>query len=162
MRAIGITLSSPYRTMWYLKDFLKRVDSLDLDGENRKRARLLHTERMERFKNAILKQREETNDRMAEMFGHFRELKISKAPKKVLIKEETKSPNTKKVNSISLTRGEEERNDKDNVTAGNDINGTDTEMPVKEAEMENEAENRTKNKPIKKAENKEIAEAPSS
>ncbi|GKA60104.1 hypothetical protein Tco_0759417 [Tanacetum coccineum] len=38
----------------------------------------------------------------------------------------------------------------------------DTEMPVKEAEKENEAENGTKNEPIKKAKNKETAEAPNS
>ncbi|GJX52706.1 MAK10-like protein [Tanacetum coccineum] len=84
-----------------------------------------HTERMERFENAIFKQREEINDRMAEI-------------------------------------GEEERNDNDDMAADGGINGTDTEMLVKEAEKENEAENGTKNETIKKAENKETAKAPSS
>ncbi|GJV11780.1 hypothetical protein Tco_1353321 [Tanacetum coccineum] len=79
-----------------------------------------HTERMERFENAIFKQREEINDRMAEM------------------------------------------NDIDYMVADNGINGIDRKMPVKEAEKETEAENGTKNKPIKRAEREEIAEASSS
>ncbi|GJY31742.1 hypothetical protein Tco_0415237 [Tanacetum coccineum] len=70
-----------------------------------------YTERMERFENAIFKQREEINDRMAEMFRLLKELTNSRAPKKVLIRDEAKSLVTKNVNSISLTRGEEERND---------------------------------------------------
>ncbi|GJV61180.1 MAK10-like protein [Tanacetum coccineum] len=67
----------------HLKDLLKLVDSLDIDGENRERKRLrpspqpqaldttfearvrdymaAHTERMERFENTIFKQREEIN-----------------------------------------------------------------------------------------------------
>ncbi|GKF52614.1 hypothetical protein Tco_0159524, partial [Tanacetum coccineum] len=87
-----------------------------------------HTERMERFKNAIFKQREEINDRMTEMFRLLKELTTCRAPEKVLIREEAKSP----------------------PIGG--INGTDTEMLVKEAEKETEAENGTKNKPIKRAE----------
>ncbi|GJW30525.1 hypothetical protein Tco_0047400 [Tanacetum coccineum] len=50
-----------------------------------------HTERMERFENAIFKQREEINDKMAEMFGLLKELTTSRAPEKVLIREEAKS-----------------------------------------------------------------------
>ncbi|GJV98808.1 zinc finger BED domain-containing protein RICESLEEPER 2-like protein [Tanacetum coccineum] len=68
-----------------------------------------HSERMERFENAIFKQREEINDRMTKMFGLLKELTTSKAPEKVLIREETKFPITKNVNSISLAKGEEER-----------------------------------------------------
>ncbi|GJT75518.1 zinc finger, CCHC-type containing protein [Tanacetum coccineum] len=49
-----------------------------------------HTKRMERFKNAIFKQREEINDRMTEMFGHLKELTTSRVPEKVLIREEAK------------------------------------------------------------------------
>ncbi|GJU61137.1 zinc finger, CCHC-type containing protein [Tanacetum coccineum] len=92
---------------------------------------------MERFENAIFKLREEINDRMAEMFR--------------LLKE--------------LTTREEEKNDKDDIAAGDDIerpNGTDTEMPVKEADKENEAKNGTKNEPIKKFKKKQAVEAPSS
>ncbi|GJV42934.1 hypothetical protein Tco_1427470 [Tanacetum coccineum] len=80
-----------------------------------------HTERMERFKNAIFKQREEINDRMAEVFELLKELTTSRAPKKVLIREEAKSSVTKNVNSISLTRGEEEKNDDNDVVTGDDI-----------------------------------------
>nr|GEU41281.1 hypothetical protein [Tanacetum cinerariifolium] len=67
---------------------------------------------MERFENAIFKQREEINDRMTEMFRLLKELTTSRAPEKVFIREETKFLVTKNVNSISLTRGEEERSEK--------------------------------------------------
>ncbi|GJQ99402.1 zinc finger, CCHC-type containing protein [Tanacetum coccineum] len=46
--------------------------------------------------------REEINGRMTEMFRLLKELTTSKAPEKVLIREETKSPVTKNVNSIYL------------------------------------------------------------
>ncbi|GJV86234.1 zinc finger, CCHC-type containing protein [Tanacetum coccineum] len=90
------------------------------------------------------------------------ELTTSRALEKVLIREEAKSPVTKNVNSISLARGEEERNDNDVLAADGGINGTDTKMPVKEAEKKIEAGNGTKNKPIKRAEREETAEASSS
>ncbi|GKC94933.1 zinc finger, CCHC-type containing protein [Tanacetum coccineum] len=99
---------------------------------------------MERFENAIFKLRGEINDRMAEMFRLLKELTTSRALKKV---------------------GEDERNEKDDIAAGDGIerpNETDTEMPVKEADKENEAENGTKNKPIKKFKKKQAVEAPSS
>ncbi|GJU53131.1 MAK10-like protein [Tanacetum coccineum] len=91
-----------------------------------------HTERIERFENAIFKQREEINDRMTEMFGLLKELTTSRAPEKVLIREEAKFPVTKNVNSISLTRGEEERSEKTDVTTSDDFEKptkTETEMP---------------------------------
>ncbi|GKE46884.1 hypothetical protein Tco_1478142 [Tanacetum coccineum] len=65
-----------------------------------------HTERMERFKNTIFKQREEINGRMTEMFGLLKELTTSRTPEKVLIREEANFPVTKNVNSISLTKEE--------------------------------------------------------
>ncbi|GKB91390.1 hypothetical protein Tco_0963662, partial [Tanacetum coccineum] len=105
-----------------------------------------HTERMEKFKNTIFKQREEINDRMAEMSGLLKELTTSMAPKKVLIGEEAKSPVTKNVNFISLAKREEERSDKGDMAADDSINGTHTEMPLKEVEKETESENETKNK----------------
>nr|GEW33748.1 hypothetical protein [Tanacetum cinerariifolium] len=80
-----------------------------------------HTERIERFKNAIFKQREEINDRMTEMFGLLKELTTSRTPEKVLIREDVNFPIIKNVNSISLARGEEERSDKIDVATGNDI-----------------------------------------
>ncbi|GJW02562.1 hypothetical protein Tco_1561418 [Tanacetum coccineum] len=120
---------------------------------------------MERFENVIFKQREEINDRMAEMFGLLKELTTSRAPEKVLIREEAKYPVTKNVNSISLSRGKEEKNDEDNVTTGDGIektSGSDPKMPVKEAEKENEAKNGAKNKPIKRAKREEVVEASNS
>ncbi|GJW63899.1 MAK10-like protein [Tanacetum coccineum] len=72
---------------------------------------------MERFENAIFKQRDEMNGRMTEMFGLLEELTTSRAPKKVLIREEAKSPVTKSVNSISLIR-EEGKNDIYDIATG--------------------------------------------
>ncbi|GJW24306.1 zinc finger, CCHC-type containing protein [Tanacetum coccineum] len=110
------------------------------------------TKRMERFENAIFKQQEEISDKMAEMFGLLKELTASRAPGKVLIREEAKSPVTKNVNSISLAKGEEERNNDNDVATGDDIEKptrTETGMLV------NEAENGIKNEPIRKAEKEE-------
>nr|GEY75453.1 hypothetical protein [Tanacetum cinerariifolium] len=99
---------------------------------------------MKRFKNAIFKQREEINDKMTEMFRLLKELMCSKASEKVLIREKAKFPVTKNVNSISLTKEEEERSKKTDVTTSNDIEKptkTEMEMPVKEAKKEDEAGN---------------------
>ncbi|GJY37615.1 MAK10-like protein [Tanacetum coccineum] len=92
---------------------------------------------MKRFENTIFKQREEINGRMTEMFGLLKELTTSKTPEKVLIREEAKFPITKNVNSISLTKGEEERSNK---TPGNTekLTETETKMPIKEVEKMNE------------------------
>ncbi|GJS45108.1 hypothetical protein Tco_0595229 [Tanacetum coccineum] len=65
-----------------------------------------HTERMERFKKAIFKQREQIDDRMAEVFGLLKELTTNRALEKVLVREEARHPITKHVNSISLIRME--------------------------------------------------------
>ncbi|GJT75173.1 MAK10-like protein [Tanacetum coccineum] len=83
-----------------------------------------NTERMERFKNAIFKQREGINSRMTEMFGLLKELTTIRTSEKVLVREEAKFPITKNVNSISLTKGEEERSNMTKVTPEN------TEMPI--------------------------------
>ncbi|GKA65967.1 MAK10-like protein [Tanacetum coccineum] len=45
---------------------------------------------MERFENAIFKQREEINDRLAEMFELLKELTTNRDPEKVLIREDAK------------------------------------------------------------------------
>ncbi|GJR52688.1 hypothetical protein Tco_1403209 [Tanacetum coccineum] len=130
-----------------------------------------HTKRMERFENVIFKQREEINDRMTEMFGLLKELTASRTLEKVLIREEARHPITKNVNSISLIKGEEEKSAKDNAMSGDSIekpDGSDAVMPLKEVKKENEAENRTKNEPVKIAKKKltrikeeESMEAPS-
>nr|GFC32018.1 hypothetical protein [Tanacetum cinerariifolium] len=78
------------------------------------------------------------------MFMLLKELMTSKALEKLLIREEAKFPVTKNINSISLTRGEEERSEKTDVTTGRDFKKptkTETKMPVKEAKKEDEAEN---------------------
>ncbi|GJX14388.1 MAK10-like protein [Tanacetum coccineum] len=105
---------------------------------------------------------QEINDRMAEMFGLLKEIITNRALEKVLIIEEAKSPVTKNVNSISLARKEEERNDKDDIATDGGINKTNTEIPVKEANKESKADDGTKNKPTRKTKNKEAAEVPSS
>ncbi|GJX05194.1 MAK10-like protein [Tanacetum coccineum] len=114
---------------------------------------------MERFDNTIFKQQEEINDKLAKMFELLKELTTSRAPKKVLIGEEAKSPITKNVNSISLSRGDEERNDDNDVATCDDIEKpTRTEM----GRLVNKAENGIKNKPIRNAKKEETTEAPSS
>ncbi|GKE53456.1 zinc finger, CCHC-type containing protein [Tanacetum coccineum] len=102
--------------------------------EARIRGYMAHSERMERFENAIFKQ--------------------------LLIREEAKFPITKNVNSISLAKGEEERSDKMDKTLDNTVKPTVTEIeiPVIKAERSDE----TKNKPIKKAEREEVKEVLSS
>ncbi|GJV60478.1 MAK10-like protein [Tanacetum coccineum] len=121
-----------------------------------------HNERIERFENAIFKQREGINSRMTEMFGLLKELMTCRTLKKVLIRKKAKFPLTKNANSISLTKGEEERSNKKEVTPDNTKRPTEkeAEMQVEKAETKNEAENGTKNKSIKTPENKEAVEAP--
>ncbi|GKE53873.1 MAK10-like protein, partial [Tanacetum coccineum] len=89
-----------------------------------------HTERMERFENAIFKQREGINSRMTEMFGLLKELTTSKTPEKILIREEAKFPITKNVDYISLTKGEEERSNMTKVTPDNTKKPTETEVEM--------------------------------
>nr|GEV73544.1 hypothetical protein [Tanacetum cinerariifolium] len=51
-----------------------------------------HTERMERFEEAIYKQREEINERMMEMFSLLKEFTKGKSLEKVLVREEVNKP----------------------------------------------------------------------
>ncbi|GKE64658.1 MAK10-like protein [Tanacetum coccineum] len=80
-----------------------------------------HTKRVERFKKAMLKQRNEINGRMAEMFGLLKELTSSTTPEKVLVMEEVRNPITKNVNAISLCRIENEKVREDNEVIDNNI-----------------------------------------
>ncbi|GJW81111.1 retrovirus-related pol polyprotein from transposon TNT 1-94 [Tanacetum coccineum] len=89
-----------------------------------------HTERIERFENALFKQREGINSRMTEMFR--------------LLKELTTSRTLEKVTPDNIERPTE----------------TEAEMPVKKDETKNEAENGTRNKSIKIPENEEAVKAP--
>ncbi|GJV62966.1 MAK10-like protein [Tanacetum coccineum] len=85
----------------------------------------------------------------------------SRTPKKVLIREEAKFLVTKNIYSISLTKGEEERSNKTEVTSDNakKPSETKTKMPVREAEAMNGAENGAGNKSIKTLENDKVVEA---
>ncbi|GJT16995.1 MAK10-like protein [Tanacetum coccineum] len=114
-----------------------------------------HTKRMKRFKNAIFKQREEINDRMAEMFGLLKELTASKTLEKVLVREEARHPITKHVNSISLIRMEEEKNVKNNMVVGKNIvelNKSIEAETLEEVDKDDEVDNRTNIEPVKSAE----------
>ncbi|GJW11399.1 MAK10-like protein, partial [Tanacetum coccineum] len=110
-----------------------------------------HTKRMGRFENAVLKQHDEINGRMTEMFGLLKELTTSKTPKKVLVREEAKFPVTKNVNSISLANEGDERSNEKMETPENTKKTTETgtETPPKGAKPKDEAENRPETKPIK-------------
>nr|GEZ44316.1 zinc finger, CCHC-type [Tanacetum cinerariifolium] len=91
-----------------------------------------HTKRMERFENAICKQREGINRRMTEIFVLLKELMTSRTPEKVT-PDNTESPTE-----------------------------TKAKIQVKEAETRNGAEDRAENKSIKTPKNEEAVEAPSS
>ncbi|GJR13848.1 MAK10-like protein [Tanacetum coccineum] len=83
---------------------------------------------MERFENAIFKQHEEINDRMAEMFRLLKELTASRTPEK------------------------EEKNVGNNGAIGESVvepSNYEEEKPLKEVDMTNEVERRTDDKPAK-------------
>ncbi|GJU65374.1 MAK10-like protein [Tanacetum coccineum] len=65
-------------------------------------------------------------------FHERTELTTSRTPEKVLIREESKVPVTKNVNSISLARGDEERSDKMDETLDNTVKPTAEEKDVVE------------------------------
>ncbi|GKB63721.1 hypothetical protein Tco_0919907, partial [Tanacetum coccineum] len=114
-----------------------------------------HTEIMERFENAIFKQREEINDRMAKMFELLKELTASRTPKKVLVREEARHPITKNVNSISLIRIKEEKSVRNNRVVGKNIvesNKPEVLGTLEEVDREGEVRNRTNNESAKNTE----------
>ncbi|GJY06316.1 hypothetical protein Tco_0373370 [Tanacetum coccineum] len=98
-----------------------------------------HTERMGRFKNVILKQREEINGRMTEMFRLLKELTTSRTPEK----------------------DERERNGtKSTSDCTKEPTKTKTEMPVVETKEVNKVE--SKANASKTSKNEEAVEAPGS
>nr|GFA79621.1 hypothetical protein [Tanacetum cinerariifolium] len=107
-----------------------------------------HTKRIKRFEHTVFKLREEINDRITEMFGLLKEIMTTRAPEKVLIREEAKFPITKNVNSISFSKGEEETSDKNNIAIGDNTEKPtkiETKTPSKKAEKGNEAESKDEN-----------------
>ncbi|GJS67278.1 MAK10-like protein [Tanacetum coccineum] len=101
---------------------------------------------MERFENDIFKQREEINDRMAEMFELLKKLTASRTSEKVLVREEARHPITKHVNSISIIRMEEEKSVGNNGVVGKNIvepNRSNVAKTIEEVDRDDEAENKT-------------------
>ncbi|GKB05805.1 MAK10-like protein [Tanacetum coccineum] len=112
----------------HLKDFLKLVDSLDLDGDNRERTRLCL------FIFSLRDQASNWLERLLagsittweDLTTRFRPTPQPQALETTFeAREEAKSPITKNVNSISLARGEEERSDKTNETLSNTVKPTE-------------------------------------
>ncbi|GKA43444.1 hypothetical protein Tco_0736168 [Tanacetum coccineum] len=100
-----------------------------------------YAKRMERFKNAIFKQREVINDRMTEMFGLLKELSVSRTLKKVLIREEARHLIAKNINSISVIRVEEGKTAVNNRAIVESIvepSKSEEEEPPKKASVTNE------------------------
>ncbi|GJT80627.1 hypothetical protein Tco_1054969 [Tanacetum coccineum] len=96
---------------------------------------------MERFKNAIFKQREEIKDRMAEMFRLLKELTASQTSERV----------------------EEENNVEGNEVVNKNVmepDRSDAAVPPKEVDKMNGAGNRIEGEPVRSA--NELVEAPSS
>nr|GEY16417.1 retrovirus-related Pol polyprotein from transposon TNT 1-94 [Tanacetum cinerariifolium] len=129
----------------HLKDFLKIMDSIDLNVETRGKdapAELepsfktlmyeymaLHTERVERFEEAMIRRKEKLKERMDEMLELVKRLVSSSTSKKVLVREESRQPPTKNVNTISLCKIEKDEGkkheqvmDKNMVEPNDDVN----------------------------------------
>ncbi|GJW19456.1 MAK10-like protein [Tanacetum coccineum] len=131
-----------------------------------------HTERIERFENAIFKQREEINDMMAKMFGLLKELTTSRSPEKILVREEARHHINKHINSISLIRMEEEKSVRNNELDGENIvkpNKSNVTETLEEVDGNDEVKNRTNNEPVRSVKEKltrikgeELVEVPSS
>ncbi|GKA62096.1 hypothetical protein Tco_0761615 [Tanacetum coccineum] len=76
---------------------------------------------MERFEEAIFKQREEINGIMAEIYGLLKELTVSRTMEKVLVRQEAKHPVTKNVNDISLVKIKKDKNTKNNEVVDKNV-----------------------------------------
>ncbi|GJX70227.1 MAK10-like protein [Tanacetum coccineum] len=114
-----------------------------------------HTERMERFENAIFKQREEINDRMTEMFELLKELTTSRTPEKVLVREEARHPITKHINFVSLIRMEQEKRVGNDGVVGKNIvepNNSNVAETLEEVDRDDEAKNRSNKESVRSTE----------
>ncbi|GJS05672.1 hypothetical protein Tco_0322180 [Tanacetum coccineum] len=103
---------------------------------------------MERFEEAIFKQREEINERMVEMFGLLKELTKSRSPEKVLVREEVSNPITKYIKSIFHVKMENDKDtENDEVVDKNIIEPIELNVvePIKLVDRENEMDNDTGN-----------------
>ena len=69
-----------------------------------------HSERLAKFEEAVYRQKEEMQEKMAEMMSLLEEYSTIKTPEKVLLRKESVTPTTKFVNSISIVHeGNEEK-----------------------------------------------------
>ncbi|GKA66842.1 hypothetical protein Tco_0766650 [Tanacetum coccineum] len=89
-----------------------------------------HAKIMERFENAIFKQREEINDKMAEMFGLLKELIASRTPEKEEKNIENNGPNDKSV--VKPRKSDEEESPK-GVDMKNEVERKADDGPAKSA-----------------------------
>nr|GEW94886.1 hypothetical protein [Tanacetum cinerariifolium] len=109
---------------------------------------------MERFENVIFKWREKINERMTEMFRLLKELASNQTPEKVLIREDTRHPTTKNVNSISLVRMEEEKSVEKNGATDKSMAEpckSDEQEPPKEVDKMKKGRRRADDEPTKGA-----------
>nr|GEW53999.1 hypothetical protein [Tanacetum cinerariifolium] len=106
------------------------------------------------------------------MFELLKELTASRASEKVVVREETRHPIIKYVNSISLTRMEEEKSVGNNEVAEKSVvepDKSDVVEPLEEVNRIEEVESRTNDGPVKSIEERstsdkeeELVEVPSS
>ncbi|GJW09581.1 hypothetical protein Tco_1575408 [Tanacetum coccineum] len=88
------------------------------------------------------------------MFGPLKELTVSRTLEKVLIREETRHPTTKNVNSISRIRIEEEKSVENNGATDRSVaepRKYDEQKPPKEVDKPNESGRRANEEPAKDA-----------
>ncbi|GJT67785.1 hypothetical protein Tco_1019265 [Tanacetum coccineum] len=86
------------------------------------------------------------------MFRLLKELSASRTLEKVLMREETRQPITKNVNSISLIRIKEGENGENNMQIDKSImepGKSDKEGPLERTDMKNEVKRKTDDKPAK-------------
>nr|GEW51331.1 hypothetical protein [Tanacetum cinerariifolium] len=90
---------------------------------------LSHTEKVERFEEAMIRRKEKLEERMDDILKLVKKLVSSLMPKKVLVREESKQPPTKNINAISLCKTEKDEGekhkqiiDKSMVELNNDVN----------------------------------------
>nr|GEW52283.1 hypothetical protein [Tanacetum cinerariifolium] len=91
---------------------------------------------------------------MTELFRLLKELTASQTSKKVLVREETRHPTTKNVNSISLIRMEEEKSVEKNRATDKSVTEPieyDEQEPPKEVDKTNEGGRKVDDKPAKSA-----------
>ncbi|GJX58088.1 zinc finger, CCHC-type containing protein [Tanacetum coccineum] len=120
--------------------------------------------RTAKLRNDILMFQQHQGESLSEAWTPFKDL-LQKVPHHGINQKRPNPLSPKNVNSISLARRKEERNNDNDVAIGDDIEKptrTEMGMLVKETEKENEAENGIKSETIRRDGKEETTEAPSS